>query len=129
MTFTDRVASRAAMDYADFLLPHLTRATHLLDVGCGDGALAVGLLPRCDRVTTVDVSANDFRQGAATLGLADLAFVQADAMQLPFSVGTFDVVLAHSVLEAGLDPARILAEASRVLRPGGWLGVASVDYG
>jgi ubiquinone/menaquinone biosynthesis C-methylase UbiE len=101
----------------------------LLDVGCGDGALAAGLSSTCARVTAVDVAADDFRQGAATLGLAYLAFVQADAMQLPFPVGTFDVVLAHSVLESGLDPARILAEASRVLRLGGWLGAASVDYG
>ena len=129
MTFTDRMAARAAMDYADFLSPHLTKATRLLDIGCGDGALAAGLLTWCGRVTAVDVSADDFQQGAAALGLADLAFVQADAMQLPFPDGTFDVVLAHSVLESGLDPVRLLAQASRVLKPGGRLGAASVDYG
>ena len=129
MAFTDRTASSAAIDYADFLLPHLTKTTHVLDIGCGDGALTAGVSVWCGPVTAVDVSAEDFRQGAATVGLADLAFVQADAMQLPFPDGTFDTVLAHSVLESGVEPTRVLAQALRVLRPGGWLGAASVDYG
>jgi ubiquinone/menaquinone biosynthesis C-methylase UbiE len=129
MAFTDRMASRAAIDYADFLLPHLTGATHVLDIGCGDGALTAGVLAWCGRVTAVDVSADDFRQGAATLGLANLTFVQADAIRLPFPAGTFDAVMAHSVLESGVEPALVLAQALRVLRPGGWLAAASVDYG
>ena len=129
MAFTGQMASRAAIDYADFLLPHLTEATHVLDIGCGDGALTAGVSAWCGRVTAVDVSADDFRRGAAGLGLGYLTFVQADAMQLPFADGTFDAVLAHSVLESGVEPALVLAQASRVLRPGGWLGAASVDYG
>ena len=129
MAFTDRMASRAAIDYADFLLPHLTEATHLLDLGCGDGALTAGLSARCGRVTAVDMSPEDFRQGAAPLGLGELSFVQADVMRLPFPDGTFDAVMAHSVLESGVDPARVLTQAWRVLKPGGWIGAASVDYG
>ena len=129
MAFADRMVSRAAIDYADFLLPHLTEATHVLDIGCGDGALTAGLSAFCGRVTAVDVAADEFRQGAATLELPDLTFVQADAQQLPFPDGTFDAVLAHSVLESGVEPARVLEQASRVLRPGGWLAAASVDYG
>jgi SAM-dependent methyltransferase len=127
--FTDRTASRAALDYADFLLPHLTGATHVLDIGCGDGALAVGLLAACGRVTAVDVSADDFHKGAGALRPAGLTFIQADGLRLPFRDASFGAVFAHSVLESGDDAARLLAEAARVLTPGGWLGVASVDYG
>ncbi len=60
---------------------------------------------------------------AASHGLDHVAFAVADATRLPFADDTFDAVLAHSVLEAGPDPAEVLAEAWRVLRPGGWLGV------
>jgi ubiquinone/menaquinone biosynthesis C-methylase UbiE len=129
MAFMDRMASRSAADYADFLLPHLSNATDLLDLGCGDGALTAGLHSVCASVTALDESADDFLDGAATLELAGLSFVQGDATQLPFSHGTFDAVLAHSVLESGVDPARVLSEAWRALRPGGLLGVASVEYG
>ena len=122
------MASRAAIDYADFLLPHLTKATHVLDIGCGDGVLTAGLSAWCGSVTAVDVAAEDFRQGPA-LRLAHVTYVQADAMQLPFPDGAFHAVLAHSVLESGVEPTRVLAQALRVLRPGGWLGVASVDDG
>lgn len=66
---------------------------------------------------------------AATDYADDTHFVQGDATRLPFSDQSFDAVLAHSVLESGVDPGAVLAEAWRVLRAGGWLGVASVEYG
>jgi len=130
MTIEDQMASRAPADYADFLMPHLGRATHLLDVGCGDGALSRGLASVCRSVTGLDLSAEELGAAAgASPRLHDLNFVQGDATRLPFSDQSFDAVLAHSVLESGVEPGRVLAEAWRVLRPGGWLGVASVEYG
>ena len=48
----------------------------------------------------------------------------ADATQLPFLDRTFDAVLAHSVLESGVEPAKLLAEAlagaAAVRHPGEW---------
>ena len=129
MTPEDQIASRAASDYADFLLPELSKATHLLDVGCGDGALTRGLASACGRVTAVDLAADDFQAGAASLRTENVTFVQADGTRLPFRDGFFDVVLLHSVLESGVAPVRLLAEVRRVLRPGGRVGVASVEYG
>jgi cyclopropane fatty-acyl-phospholipid synthase-like methyltransferase len=46
--FEQELAARSAEVYADFLLPHLDRHSHLLDVGCGDGALAVGRGSECE---------------------------------------------------------------------------------
>ena len=129
MPFAEQMASRSACDYADFLLPRLNEATHLLDVGCGDGALTAGLTAICGRVTGLDLTAEDLQQAAADHGFDRLTFVQGDATNLPFAEATFDAVLAHSVLESGVEPTRVLEEICRVLRPGGWLGVASVEYG
>lgn len=36
VTFKNQMASRAISDYADFLLPHLVKETHLLDCDCAD---------------------------------------------------------------------------------------------
>jgi ubiquinone/menaquinone biosynthesis C-methylase UbiE len=129
MAFMDRLTARATEDYADFLMPDLSKETHLLDLGCGDGALTVGLAAVCGRVTALDRSADEFREGAGTLGIANLTFVQGDAMDLPFADAVFDAILAHSVLESGVEPSLLLGEARRVLRAGGRLGVASVEYG
>jgi SAM-dependent methyltransferase len=131
-SFEHQLAARPAAVYADFLLPHLDRHSQLLDVGCGDGALAVGLAAVCGRVTAVDLDPQEYAAGAAhaeSRGLDRLTFVAGDATRLEFADRTFDAALAHSVLESGPDPALVLAEIRRVLKPGGWIGVACVEYG
>ena len=130
--FEGRIDSRSAQDYADHLVPYLDEHTELLDIGCGDGALSIGLAGLCGQVTALDLSSAEFLDAdayARDRRLGNLRFVEGDATRLPFADGTFDAVHGHSVLESGADPARILAEARRVLRPGGRLGVASVEYG
>jgi ubiquinone/menaquinone biosynthesis C-methylase UbiE len=130
--FAAQLDARAPDTYADFLLPYLRADTELLDVGCGDGALSVGLAGRCARVTGVDLDPGEFAAAVeyvATSGPGNITFVEGDATRLDFPDDSFDVVLGHSVLESGADPVLVLEEARRVLRPGGWIGVASVEYG
>ncbi len=132
VAYEDRLAARPAEVYADFLLPYLDSHTHLLDLGCGDGALSIGLASSCAHVTAVDLDADELGLGASyatAQGLDRITFEQGDATKLDHPDASFDAVLAHSVLESGADPAALLAEAHRVLVPGGWLGVASVEYG
>ena len=43
MSFEDQMSARSASVYADFLLPHLSEESILLDCGTGSGAIAVGL--------------------------------------------------------------------------------------
>lgn len=126
------LSSRSVQDYADFLTPHLAPDAHLLDVGCGTGALSLGLAARTGSVTAVDVDNEDLDEARALamrLGVTNVEFREGSAYALDLPDGHVDVVFAHSLLEALDRPADALREMVRVLRPGGVVGVASVEYG
>ena len=89
----------------------------LLDVACGGGVMA----PHVRRAGYEHVGVD---LGVAALHEArrhGVAVVRADALRLPFGDEAFDVVVAGEVLEHVPDPHRLVAEACRVLRPGGRL--------
>ena len=89
----------------------------VLDLGCRDGALARAYLAG-NAVVGVDVDRHALGE-AAKLGIET---VWADAEEpLPFEDESFDVVVAAELLEHLGDPARVVTEAARVLRPGGTL--------
>lgn len=132
MSFHERLADRSAAVYADFLVPHLTGQTRLLDCGCGAGSIAVGLASRVRVVVGVDLDAAALRPAGAYVAaesIGNVHFAGADASMLPFADERFDAVLMHSVLEAAADPVALVREASRVLVPGGVVAAASVEYG
>jgi SAM-dependent methyltransferase len=56
-----------------------------------------------------------------------IRYVEGDFMACPFPAASFDAITSISVIEHGFDGPRLLAEVSRLLRPGG-LFAASVDY-
>jgi ubiquinone/menaquinone biosynthesis C-methylase UbiE len=90
-----------------------------LDVGCGTGIAIPELVKLGWTVVGVDISPDQLRVARErTAGLtADL--LEADASHLPFPSASFDAVVSlftHTDLD---DPARVFAEAYRVLRPGG----------
>lgn len=125
-------ASRSAQVYADFLLPHLTRDMHLVDVGCGSGELSLELAAVVGRLTGIDEEPAEIESARATAAASSInnaGFEVGDAYALQLPDDEADAVLAHSVLEALDRPAEALAEMRRVLRPGGILAVASVEYG
>ncbi len=95
----------------------------ILDVGCGDGELAVELWKRGAKVAGIDASARMIeaaRERARRHG-ADITFEVATAQELPFAPDAFDAVVAVTVLCFVEDAALVLREAARVLRPGGRL--------
>jgi ubiquinone/menaquinone biosynthesis C-methylase UbiE len=132
MTFEEQLATRSAAVYADFLLPHLRSDTSLLDVGCGSGSITLGLAPQVRRVLGVDVDDDDFvdaRTYAAEHGIDNVEFRAGSVYALGVPDASFDACLAHSLLEALDRPLEALRETHRALRPGGVVGVASVEYG
>ena len=92
------------------------RLLPVLDVGCGEGELARHLPSGAWR--GVDPS-------SAMLARAPGPAVRADARELPFPDRSFDSVALLYVLYHLREPERALAEAHRVLRPGGLLAVAA----
>jgi SAM-dependent methyltransferase len=96
----------------------------VLDIGCRYGALTRAYVEGND-VVGVDVD-RDALAEAAKLGIAT---VWGDADEpLPFEDASFDVVVCGELLEHIRDPAGLVAEARRVLRPGGTF-VGSVPNG
>ncbi len=101
-------------------------ASRVLDVGCGSGALSIGL----SEGAGVDVVSMDIlparieavharRSSRTPAATARMRVLQANAEALPFRGGSFDAVVATEVLEHLDDPRRLFQEASRILRPKG----------
>jgi len=97
------------------------RAGRLLDVGIGTGAFLTLARARGWRVAGTEISAYAVKTGLGH----DLDVVEGEIWDAAFPAGAFDVVTCWHVLEHVRDPRRVLEEALRVLRPGGWLFVAT----
>jgi SAM-dependent methyltransferase len=123
---------RSASVYADFLLPHVSSDMHLVDVGCGSGELTLDLARQVRRVTGIDDDVGEIesaRAAAAASSTTNADFLVGTAYDLPVPRDEADVVLGHSVLEAVERPSDVVDEMRRVVKPGGLVAVASVDYG
>ncbi len=100
----------------------------LLDVGTGTGRMIELLGPSAIQATGIDKSSEMLRLARVKLEAAGIpsSLRQADMYALPLADGSADSVVIHQVLHYAHNPAAALAEAARVLRPGGRLLV--VDF-
>jgi arsenite methyltransferase len=116
---------------------------HLLDIGCGRGAVLLMAAQRLlrgravgvDIWSTMDQSGNAeqvTRQNAALEDVAErVELHSADMRDLPFDDGSFDLVVSSLAIHniSGADErARALREAARVLKKGGKLAIADIRY-
>ncbi|HLO75922.1 MAG TPA: class I SAM-dependent methyltransferase, partial [Magnetospirillum sp.] len=106
------------------------RAIHdLVDMGTGTGRVLEVLAPHVTRGVGIDLSREMLAVARANLeraGLRHCMVRQGDITQLPLPAASADAVTIHQVLHYATDPAAVVAEAARVLQPGGLL--LAVDF-
>jgi MPBQ/MSBQ methyltransferase len=92
-----------------------------LDVGAGTGFSTAGIVERVNpgAVTMLDQSPDQLGRAAKKPQLAACSKLLGDAEQLPFADNSFDRYVSCGSIEYWPDPARAIAEAHRVVRPGG----------
>jgi 2-polyprenyl-3-methyl-5-hydroxy-6-metoxy-1,4-benzoquinol methylase len=94
----------------------------VLDVACGPGIVACAAAAQAKRVTGIDLTPAMIAQARSrqeSSRLTNLDWHVGDATQLPFSDGTFDVVITRYSFHHMTTPAATLREMKRVCRKGG----------
>lgn len=129
----DAVFSRLFDKYVTKL--KLPASAHVLEVGCGTGAVLRALACRPDflgKAVGVDQSQafiDAARRFAQEEHLSNrLEFHIGDVHKLPFDDGTFDAVIAHTLVSHVTQPAVVLKEVARVVRRGRSVAIFDGDY-
>ena len=123
-------AERAAWDRIFDLVLSGRSGLDVLDAGCGTGFLSLELASRGHRVTGVDFAPAMLAEARrkASEQRAAIRFEEADAEQLPFASGSFDLVVSRHVLWTLPHPEEAIDEWIRVLWPGGRLAVIDGQF-
>lgn len=126
--FMGRWSRAVAAHFLQWIGP--PRGARWLDVGCGTGILTEALLDLCEpaSVVGIDPSSAQIEQASRGPAGARAKFRQADAMNLPFPDGSFDIAASALVINFIPDPLRALREMLRVTAPGGMVAGYVWDF-
>ena len=127
------IGVRRAAKWVGFFLPHLRPGFSVLDCGCGVGSITLDIaeLVAPGRVVGLDMDESQLalaREAAIQRGLSNVTFQRGDIRRLPFAEGTFDAVLAHTLLFHLRRPLDALRSIRRALKPGGVAAISDDDY-
>jgi arsenite methyltransferase len=114
-------------------LCHIREGAYVLEVGCGIGTTSSYLTKEYGcQLVAVDISdkmVERARNRAQKQGVETrIEFRVADAKQLPFETGLFDVVIDESVMPFVGDKMQALSEYVRVVKPNGYIGLNEVTW-
>ncbi|WP_425050771.1 methyltransferase domain-containing protein [Psychromarinibacter sp. S121] len=112
----------AALDFPD-------GGVHI-EIGAGSGDISRQIAARAKGGGVIGIDPSEGLIAAAKKGapVPGLSFETGDGAALRFGDGSVDNVVMHTVLSHVPDPARLLSEAARVLKPGGRLVVCDADF-
>ncbi len=106
------------------------RGATVVDLGCGGGLMSESLSRMGAQVTGVDRSSASLRvalEHARAAGLKRCRYARGDLLAVPLASATAQLVLLSDVVEHVRDVARVIAEAARLLVPGGKLFVHTLN--
>ena len=99
----------------------------VLDLATGVGAMSVRLQARFPGASVIGIDLSAQQLAASKKNHPEMPIARADATRLPFADATFDRVHCSWLLEHVPDPAAVLREVRRVLKPSGYCQFIEVD--
>jgi SAM-dependent methyltransferase len=92
----------AIMNYHQFFADNIAPTDKVLDIGCGNGAVAYDIAAKADRVIGIDIAEKNIKEAKKKFQRANLEFILGDALNFDFSrldVEKFDKIVLSNVLE------------------------------
>lgn len=101
---------------------YLSPESEIVELGCGTGSTALYHAPYVKHITAIDVSKNMLeiaRQKAADANINNISFEQTTIDDFNAPDGSYDMVMAHSILHLVPNKAHAIKKAYNLLKPGG----------
>jgi len=103
---------------------------NILDIGCGDGSISLPLLPRCKKLTLLDLSRNMLNLASKRIPsnrLDDVEMIDGDFITANLESESFDLIFCIGVLAHVDSPADVIEKVSRLAKPGAWIILEFTD--
>ncbi|WP_417464364.1 class I SAM-dependent methyltransferase [Kordiimonas sp.] len=117
------IADQASYEHKlELTRSYFTPETEVVEIACGTGSTALLHAPHVKHILATDISENMLaiaREKAATQNITNVTFECTPLEDLTVPDGSVDMVMAHSILHLLPKPEAAIAQAHRMLKPGG----------